>query len=70
MWGAVQAQSDGGWIAPLGDITALAEQLIDAASHLKGVMEKGQNGLAFAKQHAVEDEFDRRIDHLQNILAE
>lgn len=64
MWQALAAESQAGWVAPLGDPGALAEALIAADRDRAGIAAACERGRAFAGNHTFETEFGRRLEHL------
>lgn len=53
-----------GWTVPIGDVEALARELTLLAQDRTRLLEGSRNGLAFMDHHCMEDEFERRVEHL------
>lgn len=68
MWQDLAAQSGGGWAVPLGQINALADKISEVSRDPAALLQAGQKGLEFAKTHAFEAEFSKRMAHLADIV--
>ncbi|GHF75477.1 hypothetical protein GCM10017056_52460 [Seohaeicola zhoushanensis] len=69
MWKGLREASDAGWTVPLGDWKARADQLHDIALRREEIVDKAAKAVSFASAHLFEQEFQRRIDHLQALVA-
>lgn len=67
MWQGLRESSQAGWTAPLGDWEALADKIVELSSQREEILEKADKALSFAADHRFEREFQRRIDHLQDV---
>lgn len=67
MWSALLAESKAGWIAPLGDIGAMADRIAALDRDRPSILERGENALAFAKGWDFESQFRKRMEHLENL---
>jgi glycosyltransferase involved in cell wall biosynthesis len=61
-------RADVGWGVPIGKIDALAAQLHALDSNRAAITSCAASGLAFARQHGFEAVFQRRIDHLLQLV--
>lgn len=64
MWAALAADSRAGWAVPMGDVQAMAAQLIALNAHRAEIAEACDRAHAFADTHLFEKEFARRIDQM------
>ena len=69
MWSALQAQSQAGWTAPLGDPAALARRIIEVDADRNEILRCCRHARDFAGAHNFNVEFTRRLDHLHATLA-
>ncbi|MHA6523068.1 glycosyltransferase [Tessaracoccus sp. G1721] len=53
-----------GWTAPIGDVTALAELITTIASDDAALRASREAARTFMKEHTMEREFGRRVEHL------
>ncbi|MBK5237601.1 MAG: glycosyltransferase family 4 protein [Actinomycetales bacterium] len=58
-----------GWVVPLGDIDELAQTVARLSRQPEALKERAERGLRFMLEHSQEREFDKRIQHLEKILA-
>jgi len=68
MWQGLQQASGGGWIAPLGDWKALADEIATIANQPEEIDSKALRALSFASEHGFRAEFQRRVDHLNLVV--
>lgn len=57
-----------GWTAPLGDTDSLAALIIDLANDPEATKYAARAGIRFMRQHDVDAEFERRVEHLVSVL--
>lgn len=62
-------RSRGGWTVPVDEPLAAAQKLRSARYSASSLIVKCQNALEYARGHAFESEFGRRIEHLQSLLS-
>ncbi len=67
MWQHMAVQSGGGWAVTLGEINALADKISELSGNPAALLKAGELGLEFAKAHAFETEFSKRMTHLADI---
>ena len=67
MWGELKKRSDAGWVAPLGNWMALADQVQRAAQDPEEIISKSRKGFEFAGNHLFDQEFGSRIEHLKSL---
>jgi glycosyltransferase involved in cell wall biosynthesis len=67
MWSALMVESKAGWIAPLGDIRAMADRIAALDRDRPSIPERGENALRFAKGWDFESQFRKRMEHLENL---
>jgi hypothetical protein len=67
MWQNMAAQSGGGWAVTLGQTNALADKISELSGNSAALLKAGQQGLEFARNHAFETEFSKRMTHLADI---
>ncbi len=67
MWLNMATRSGGGWAMPLGKIVPFVDKVAELAGNRAAIMKAGQQGLEFARNHAFEVEFSKRMDHLAEI---
>ncbi|CAM3211977.1 glycosyltransferase [Paracoccus nototheniae] len=65
MWTELAKQSQGGWVAPMGQPATMARQI--AALNRTDIMTAGERALHYAQDHDFDREFARRIDHLRQL---
>lgn len=69
MWNLLNAASDAGLGAPLGDPQALADKIALVAGTPDEITRRSRNALAFSRMHAFQPEFRRRMEHLARIAG-
>ena len=69
MWRGLCADSNGGWVTPLGKEDALADHLASLHGARETVCKASQDALAFARKHDFETMSQRRMAHLAGIIA-
>lgn len=67
MWKRLHQCSDGGGVAPLGDITALAEVIAGWDKDRDALIAASEAGLDFARKHSFNQEFKKRMDHVRSV---
>lgn len=67
MWSALCEEAGAGWLAPLGDVHALADTVAQAIDDRGRLASFCSVSLRFARSHSFEREFQRRIVHLQSL---
>lgn len=65
----ILAQADVGWRSPIGDVAALARCIRSAARTPSEIAAKSRAALAFARPHAFEPTWARRIGQLRRIAG-
>ncbi|KPQ06981.1 MAG: Glycosyltransferase [Rhodobacteraceae bacterium HLUCCA12] len=65
MWRRLQADSDGGWTCRTGRVSALAAMLARLDGEREAVVRASARALDFARAHAFEPLFARRMAHLR-----
>jgi colanic acid/amylovoran biosynthesis glycosyltransferase len=65
----LQRESGLGWTTPCNDPDALAERILELARDRVALREAGSASLQFARTHAFEQTFQRRVQHLHETLA-
>lgn len=65
MWAALARESQAGWVAPLGNVAALADCIAAAHRDRAGLMRRCDNALGFARAHLFDAEFDKRIAQMR-----
>lgn len=68
MWKALQAESHGGWVVPMGQIQILVEELGRLSVERDEVLKASAAALKFAKEHDFEAEFSKRMQHLASCV--
>jgi colanic acid/amylovoran biosynthesis glycosyltransferase len=58
-------ESGCGWVSPIGDVKALARQLVQLADRRNLVAAASRQAVEFARKHAFERTFERRSVHLK-----
>ncbi|MCF6232240.1 MAG: glycosyltransferase [Rhodobacteraceae bacterium] len=67
MWQDMAAKSGGGWAVTLGQVNALADKISALSRDPAALLKAGHQGLEFARAHAFEAEFSKRMAHLADI---
>jgi len=57
-----------GWTVPMRDIVALADRIESVLADAAGWQEARERGLELMAAHHVDAEFDRRVEHLRDLL--
>lgn len=68
-WRSLHAESGGGWLTPSGRLPALAARLTALAADRSLLTAPRQSGLEFAAEHSFDQEFARRVAHLDRVMA-
>lgn len=68
MWSALCRESSAGWVAPMGNVEAIADAVVAADSRRRVLAAASRNARQFAEQHSFENEFKSRIEHLRAIV--
>ncbi|AXI47109.1 hypothetical protein C1J03_14445 [Sulfitobacter sp. SK012] len=69
MWRNLAEKSGGGWAVPMGRTKDLAGKIASLDSDRQQLKDAGELGLRFAENHAFEDEFSKRMDHLSSLVT-
>ncbi|MFN3846059.1 MAG: glycosyltransferase, partial [Paracoccaceae bacterium] len=69
MWGRMAQETAGGWAVPLGDLRALADELVRLAGSRADLHNAASAGLAFAQAHDFKAEFTSRMTHLERCVT-
>ena len=70
MWDRLASESRGGWVVPMGDHSALVSRLAALSQDRADLVDAARQGLGFAKAHDFDREFQRRMDHFAQCLAQ
>jgi colanic acid/amylovoran biosynthesis glycosyltransferase len=67
MWSGLCLESAAGWVVPMGKVEKAAEAIAEAARNRDLLVERCISAKKFAQKHSFENEFIRRIKHLQSV---
>ena len=70
MWQELAKRSNGGWALPLARPAGLSRQLFALDKDRGALAAASQQGLAFAKEHAFDAEFAKRMRHLKTVAQQ
>ena len=68
MWSALCQESGGGWVVPLGKPEKAADAIAEAIFNRPLLAERCKAAQLFAQRHSFENEFRRRIAHLNSSM--
>lgn len=68
MWAALAGESQAGWVAPLGNPTALADVIADAAKDRTDMARRCDASHDFASRHLFEAEFGKCLDQMATAI--
>ncbi len=69
MWAAMRDDADAGWCVPLGDTSALAQQIIALDKARGEIVAHGERALSYARRHDFRTVFASRIRQLAEVVA-
>lgn len=68
-WRGLSAYSRSGWATPLGDVKALANEIVALDKSPETIETEARRSLTFAKDHTFEKTFKARISHLEDVAT-